>query len=329
MWEWMEKKFGYDVLLWFQSWRTDWVSAIFRPFDWVGTEIFFIVLIAIIYWTIDKRKGRIIAAVFLFSVWFNSFVKVLCRRPRPFQVTVFGKDQVMEAFIAPTSYGLPSGHTMSTVSFFSMLSYKFKNVAVLTVSILLMILVPFSRLVHGMHYPQDIILGYLLSFIIFFAWIYLEKPIFTLIEKLRKGFLLLILFSIFLVMFFLPFVTLQAGESPFVVLEDSMMLSILFLGGMLGMVVENSYIQFDSKGPFWKRGLRILVGLFFLVLIGATLDFAFKPVNQETHAFFHFSGNFIENFLLSFWITAGAPAIFRVFGLADREFSPKKKVLVK
>ena len=41
----IEQGIGLDIILWFQSWRTDFISALFKPFDLMGTETFFLLLL--------------------------------------------------------------------------------------------------------------------------------------------------------------------------------------------------------------------------------------------------------------------------------------------
>ena len=48
MLDWLEEEAGYDLVLWFQSWRSDFVTFLFKPFDLIGSEYFYILLIAFI-----------------------------------------------------------------------------------------------------------------------------------------------------------------------------------------------------------------------------------------------------------------------------------------
>lgn len=82
----IENGIGLDVILWFQSWRTDLISALFKPFDLMGTETFYLLLLTLVYWVIHKHAGQRLVIFFLFSAWLNAFVKEIFKRPRPYQV---------------------------------------------------------------------------------------------------------------------------------------------------------------------------------------------------------------------------------------------------
>ncbi len=327
MFEWMEKGWGYDVVLWFQSWRTDFISAIFKPFDWVGTEFFFIFLIAIIYWLIDKRKGRLLASVFLLSMWFNSFFKTLFTRPRPYQVEVLGKEKVLAAYPGPSSYGLPSGHTQSAASFFTLLPMYYPKKIILSLSIFMIIVVPVSRLIHGMHYPQDIILGYILSFGICISWYFVQNRFLNMVSKYKLKFLIPFSAIFIVALYAFSFLPLLNANNGLVQIEDNLSVTTLFLGGICGMFFERYKVSFKVKDIWWKLVLRFLIGIVLLVVFKLGFDFAFAPFEPKNHNEFSlifFIGDFLEKFVLSFWILGGAPAVFVLFGLADKEVSANK-----
>jgi undecaprenyl-diphosphatase len=80
-------------------------------------------------------------------------------RPRP--IPFFG--------IAPGSYSFPSGHALTSLCFYGvlagLLSARIKSlpwrIALWTLAVLLIIAIGFSRIYLGVHYPSDVVAGYL------------------------------------------------------------------------------------------------------------------------------------------------------------------------
>ena len=70
--------------------------------------------------------------------------------------------QAIEAYIAPLDrYSFPSGHTMNAVNFALLFSFFYPPLAWLVVPFA--ILVGLSRIILGMHYPTDVLVGAVLG----------------------------------------------------------------------------------------------------------------------------------------------------------------------
>ena len=102
----------------------------------------------------------------------NQILKIIIARPRP-----------EGALISETGYSFPSGHSMVSSAFYGLLIYycyeyiKSKKIKTIVISILLLLilLVGYTRIYLGVHYPSDVLAGFALSLV------YL--PLFTKIIK--------------------------------------------------------------------------------------------------------------------------------------------------
>jgi membrane-associated phospholipid phosphatase len=149
-----------------------WMRAHATPFgDQVAIAISFIggplmmTILALVVGMILARRG----AWLMVSVWLAAFVvgafldwmlKNMIRRPRPVGA---------ERFLHGISFSYPSGHSMGSLIGFAMLAYVLfelwppahrHRAIVLIATIVLVLLVGWSRLYLGVHYLSDVIAGF-------------------------------------------------------------------------------------------------------------------------------------------------------------------------
>ena len=67
---------GIDVVLWFQQFSPA-LDALFKAFTFTGEEDFFFLLLPIVAWCIDRRKGLRLAIVFLLSGFIGTVIKAI------------------------------------------------------------------------------------------------------------------------------------------------------------------------------------------------------------------------------------------------------------
>ncbi len=105
-------------------------------------------------------------------------VKILIQRPRP--------GGVMQV-ISDSSYSFPSGHAAASMAFYGFLMYlilkltkskphyKIWRAVTITLGSLLILAIGFSRLYIGVHFPSDVIAGYLFGGVCLFIGILIAK----------------------------------------------------------------------------------------------------------------------------------------------------------
>lgn len=114
----------------------------------------------LIFWCVDKRQGYYVFLVGALGTVCNQFLKLAFRIPRPW---VLDPDfQIVEAARADaTGYSFPSGHTQNIVGTSASIFASRKETWVRIVCIVLMVLVPFSRMYLGVHTPLDVGVAFL------------------------------------------------------------------------------------------------------------------------------------------------------------------------
>ena len=128
--------------------------------------LFFILLIVILYAHLKrnhvlKRIGFLVLMAFLFSGIIAIILKHMIHEPRPF--ISLSNVHLLIAEDDPLSF--PSGHTTSIMAIVSVLILNMKELSkkyykiIDLVLIIFAIIMPFSRIYVGVHYPCDILAG--------------------------------------------------------------------------------------------------------------------------------------------------------------------------
>ena len=113
----------------------------------------------------------------------NIFLKMTACIYRPYFL-----DSRLVPLEHPTGYSFPSGHTARVTSCFGSFAFVFwKNKWIRYSSIVIIFLVMFSRNYLGVHTPQDVIV----SFIITFLLVFIIKRIFDIAKTKKYGFFVL------------------------------------------------------------------------------------------------------------------------------------------
>ena len=122
----------------------------------------FITIASILLLLILRKDNRMFFGInTILTIITNQVIKRLIRRPRPNHIRL----------IKEGGFSYPSGHAMISIALYGFLIYlvmkkvknKYLKISLLTLLIFIILLVGISRVYLGVHYPTDIISGYLLS----------------------------------------------------------------------------------------------------------------------------------------------------------------------
>lgn len=154
--------FDTAVLTYLTSIRNDTLTNILFFFTKLGNKNFAIIICILLFCLIKNKKN---AFLFCFNIGFNTYInkviKGIIKRNRP---------NIMP-LMKEGGFSYPSGHTVFTIScyltlFFLILKIDFNKYFkffICTFLLIATVLIPFSRMYIGVHYPSDIIGGFLLS----------------------------------------------------------------------------------------------------------------------------------------------------------------------
>jgi undecaprenyl-diphosphatase len=157
------RAFDRAVLLWIHDSFPDWLDGPMRLVTALGDYYVVVPLLAVAVFVFYRRGWRLSAVLLVVStggsVVLTTVLKGLFQRTRP---------ELIESGYQASFYSFPSGHATVAVGFYGMLTvilaYRLRGVArwvVAACGLLVVLLIGFSRLYLGVHYPTDILAGYL------------------------------------------------------------------------------------------------------------------------------------------------------------------------
>jgi membrane-associated phospholipid phosphatase len=133
----------------------------------LGGVVGYILLVMLLYVAWNKRLAIRLAVVVLLALSLNDLLKMLLRNPRPFvaQGTYLKKWAVpaKSARELAMEFSTPSGHATGASSFYSYLYGIVRNRVVRVLAVAAILLIGVSRPYLGVHYFEDVLLGWALG----------------------------------------------------------------------------------------------------------------------------------------------------------------------
>ena len=278
--------FNLQLVQFFADHRTVFLTRLFLIASFFGSAQFYAILTIFLFVAWDKRQAIRLSLLILFVMALNDILKLFIRNPRPFieQRTYRQKWAVSPENVnsLAAEYSTPSGHAMGSSAFytylFALVSSRFVRVAL----VLLIVLIGVSRPYLGVHYVEDVLLGWALGIpIALIAIRYIGRLAGT---WAKCSYASQIVISITGgVALWLLAVSLN-GRIDGQVRELTAYCGFLS-GIVIGCPLELRLVNFDprSAGPFAKV-LRFAIALFLLNLVLFGLKILFAPITAPETA---------------------------------------------
>jgi membrane-associated phospholipid phosphatase len=288
---------GIEVVLWFQQFSPA-LDIPFKVLTFLGDKEFYMLLMPMMYWCINRRVGARLFVLLLFSAYLNEIAKLLVDQPRPFNY-----DPRVIKFVHEDSGGLPSGHTQSAVVVWGYLAWRFKIMPLWLLAGFLVLAIPLSRIYLGAHFPTDLLGGYAIGAVVLFVFFRLDTRIWNWCTN--KGIWLQLGVSMGLPVVLLLFV--PPGNRGLLTAVGA------FMGLTTGVVLERRWVRFCSDGPWWQQVTRYLAGMVVLIGIWYGLRIGFEQL--EPAGLYRV----LRYALIGLWGGLGAPWLFVKLKLAEKE----------
>lgn len=241
------------------------LSKVFTRF---GEEAILIILVMFLFYSWDKKFGKYIAVNMLPILVFGSMVKNLVRRRRPY----FDHENVKALDVVEHEYDVndpvlqgfsfPSLHAAEAASVYGSLPVYKDSKWLRVIGIVLPLLVGLSRIALGVHYPTDVLVGWVLGVLGI-----------IILSKLQERVQDIKLYAI-----------IAALELPgvfFCSSPDYFNSYGLMLGVFAGLIYEERKVNFENTRKPLNCILRIVGGM----LVYAVLNTLLKKILPGTNLF--------------------------------------------
>ena len=315
-------EWGINLIIALQA-SAPWLQAPMQFFSFLGTEEFFLFFLPFLYWCVDVRLGVRVGVMLSLSNSVNGFFKLAFHQPRPYWVST----QVQPGG-SETSYGIPSGHAQHATTIWGVVGSS-GTTWLRWLMAAVIFCIGFSRIVLAVHFPTDVLMGWLIGGLLLWAFLKWEASVmawlncFTLAQKIGLAFaasMVMLLVSLAGLAFVPPadppeweanaahFFPPGPGQTAINPRDTTGEVGVVgtFFGLAAGVILLFHQGGFDARGAWWKRTGRFVIGVAGVAILWLGLRMVFPRdaslVSQSLR--------YARYALVGFWVAYGAPWVF-------------------
>ena len=266
----------------------DWLTPVMELITSLGYPQAYMVIIAVVYWSIDPKVGLRMAIFLPLVSSLNSILKLAIHAPRPYWVST-----EIKAIHASRGFGMPSGHAQASTVWFLAGTYLRKT-WIWIAAIFIVFLIGMSRAYLGVHYPTQVIAGWGIGIAIMICFLIFEKGLATWLRGLKLYWQLIFVVGVTVIILLAGALGLLFTEnwempvdwkinaSPHYIMDNKLLNSYSmasvagnagsFLGVAMGAILMGRTGGFQVGGKWWVHILRIVLGLSIMFLLYAGLQ---------------------------------------------------------
>jgi membrane-associated phospholipid phosphatase len=279
---------GITWVLWLQEFSPA-LDGVMSTITLFGEAAGFVLLISLLYWSLDRRLAVRLLLLYVLSLFINTWAKELLMQPRPYEYD----PRVLQLDISGGG-GLPSGHTQGAVVVWGFIALWVRRRWSTVLAVAMILLVPLSRMYLGMHFPTDLLGGYMLGGLLLWGYARLEPRA----TRWLDGVGMVWRITLTAVLPALLLVSLAGADS------SAVAGALALLGAGLGYHLLWPPARDELGAGALQRALRWMVGLGSTALLALGV-FALPDAAAQ-----------ITSLLLGLWAAVGAPWLFTRLGLA-------------
>ncbi|MGQ9778595.1 MAG: phosphatase PAP2 family protein [Bacillota bacterium] len=289
-------RWGLDFIAAVQRMGSPALDALFRGASFLGSELFFLLFLPFILWCVDFTAGIRLGSYVFLSQFVNIAAKDLFQLPRPAHY------RPELARVKQGGYGLPSGHAQNTIILWGALAVWSGKAWVRAAAAVLVLMVGFSRVYLGVHFPTDVLAGWGIGAMLL-ALFLAATPVVE--ERLTR-------------MGLIPRIVLALALPILLALIHPAKDVVGGLAAMTGLGLGAALFahrrSFCARGPWPRRIVRYLLGISVLAGLYLGLSAVFPRAGSALYLPFRF----LRYMLLGLWAGLGAPWTFLKLRLAGK-----------
>ncbi len=296
-----------EIMLFLQEIRTPIMIKAAELISMFGEIAIPLLVIAYFLWCSSRKKAFAASASLLSALLVTQSLKPIFRLPRPFQAypDLIQGDRLSTA----TGYSFPSGHSTTSGALYSSLIVIIWKKAATFIAILLIILVPLSRLVLGVHWPLDVAVGTAVGLLSGF----IITPLMLRLYDRRRPFLIFSFIYGIATTLLGGTLAILIGLSSIdpVAFEDLMSNATITGSLMLGFYLERkTVLSLPEKNGRIRKAVVFILGLLSTALVALFIAIIPAPPAFTSFALY---------FMLGLWCTFIFPLIAVKTGLMAKD----------
>lgn len=316
-----ELRFRQDWIQFLFEHRTLPADVLFQAFNALGDLEGYVLVITLIHVSYDKRLAFRLALLAPLTMLLNHGLKTVIANPRPFVLdgTYAEKWAVPDAHAQTlvAEFSTPSGHAMTGASFYGYLWARTTGISFRVVAFVCILLTGLARPYIGVHYVEDVLMGWLFGLGALWVALRIEPRIvraWNQRSRLVQGAIPLAA-SALIWGLTLSFYDSTAHGPPIAVLN--------YLGLITGLVIayplEEKWVNFAPRSSGrWTRALRWVLSISLVGGTLALLDWGFALAVEEASRVGH-GLRYLRYTLAAAAGLLAAPCLFIRLGLAGTE----------
>jgi len=274
-------KMGLEHIYVVQKIQSPFMDIFFKIFSSFGEEPFYLIVCPAILWCFDYMFAVRLTMVFMFSVYFNTILKDLLKLPRPADITV------NISRIKVKGYGFPSGHSQTSLVVWWLLADKFKKNWFWLITIIILLMIGFSRIYLGVHFIYDIFGGWIVGAVLLVLYFGFSDSIEKWLKSLKINIQLILA-----VIFPLGFALIHP-------VKEVVGAMAAMSGAAIGLIFTFNHLNYSADGNYMQKLLRFIVGLIITGIIYGGLKHIFP--HEESNLYMLFC--YIRYAILGFWFS--------------------------
>jgi len=314
-------QFGISVSQWLQTFSPA-LDSFMELVTFLGTIEFYILLIPLIYWTVNPALGLRVLFLLISTDVFGSAFKQLLHQPRPYWIGD------VQAISTETSYGIPSTHASNSLAIWGFLAQVVQKGWMWTIAVVLVLLIGISRMYLGVHFPQDVLGGWILGVAAILLFIKYENGAKNWWLRKTTSMQIALGFGISLI----PMLIGLAVRALIVNAPDPrewaefavdarspthfFTLSGIWFGSLLGVALMRKSANFKVEGAGAVKLARYLLGMAILLAIYIGLDILFGMFAAD-ESIAGYILRYVRYAGVAIWAIFGAPRLFIKTKLAE------------